>query len=98
LDQATNDLRADLEATGKGKYFRVFERYDLNPAAGDPPTYEKLGAKLGISKKEIGTYLTHCRARLRTFVLNRIRDYVDSESEAAGELGHIFALLTQEGK
>jgi RNA polymerase sigma-70 factor (ECF subfamily) len=94
VDHALADLREELTRGGKELYYRVLDRYDLNPPAEGAPTYAALARELGLKETDVSNYLVHARSRLRALLTARIRDYVAEEAEVQPELARIFDLLT----
>ncbi len=90
LDQAVEDLRRELEGSGKAAHFRAFELYDLRPSAG-APTYAGVAAELGLKETDVTNYLSSCRRRLRQIVEARIRDTVSDDAGLAAELKRLFS-------
>ena len=85
------DLYQELTRSGKPAQFLVFDRYDLNPAPGDPPTYAELAKEFGLKETDVDNSLRDCRRRLREQAVLRIRGYVGTEEEVAAELGSLFS-------
>lgn len=100
MDGALETLETNLKAQGKPAYWEVFRSYFVHlrssssmPHPGlaeDPgsasPTYRDLAARLGIPNTDIRNYLTCCRGMLRRILMERIREYVDTDREAELEL------------
>jgi DNA-directed RNA polymerase specialized sigma24 family protein len=91
LDQAVAALRGELEASGKELSFRVFDRYELNPPPGGPPSYADLSRDYSLKETDVSNVLHACRKRLRELIVLRIRDYVSSEADVASEILRLFA-------
>lgn len=85
-------LRDDLKSEGKDAYFEAFERYDLC-ADDSRPTYPEIAQALGLSVHDVRNYLVLARARLKELIVERIREYVSSNSELAQELGELSDLF-----
>jgi len=82
---AVADLRARLEASGRGIYFEIFARYDLDEGAGDRPTYTQLAEELGIVVTSVTNHLAAARREFRAIVLARLRETCGSEAEFRSE-------------
>ncbi len=93
MDHAIEELRRELEQTGKAVYFEVFRRYDLGHAASEERTYESLARELAIKESDISNYLGACRKRIRRLIVEQIRDYVSSDDEIGPELARTFEIL-----
>lgn len=79
------DLRRELAAEGKGVYFTVFERYDLEPPSGARVTYRELALELGIAPTDVTNHLASARRRFRRLVLARLREVTVTEEEYESE-------------
>jgi hypothetical protein len=90
LDGAIQELQQELGRDGREDYFHIFDRYELNPSLQDPPTYAGLAREFQVKETDIITVLRHCRRRMRTLILEHIRDTVATEAEAASELFALF--------
>ena len=89
LARALDVARRRLEGEGKGLYFEVFRRYDLE--GGEPaPGYREIGEALGLTVDTVKNYLTRARTEFRDAVLETVCDTVDSEQDLAGELEALF--------
>lgn len=91
LDLALGDLRSELTTLGRDAQFRIFERYELFTPSDGPPTYADLAREFGVKASDVDNWLRDCRRRLRELAVRRIREYVESDDEAARELGTLFA-------
>lgn len=90
LRMAVADLKAELEAADRGVVFAVFDRYELNPQAEEPPSYPALAAQLGIKETDVDNHLRFCRRRMRELVAQRVRDTVATPEDARRELDELF--------
>ena len=80
--RSVESLRVDLESRGKGLHFQVFEQYDLADHDGETrPTYEALGAGLGLSVTQVTNYLASARRTFRVCVLEHLRGVTGSDDE-----------------
>lgn len=71
--------------------FRVFEAYELSPAATEDPTYASVGRAFGLSEDQVKTHLDLARARLEELVRRRLSDGVSSSKELFEEMGELFS-------
>lgn len=79
---AVDALRAVAEAGGHPVRFRIFERYDLEPATGaDRPSYRDLATEFGIPVTQVTNHLAWARREFRRLVLERLRELSGSEAE-----------------
>ena len=74
----------------RAKYFDIFRQYCLDDSGGmresaGGPTYKEVGDDLGFTEAEVRKRLSYCRQKLRDVMLERIREYVTNEREAAEE-------------
>lgn len=91
LDLALGDLRTELTTLGRSSQFRIFERYELFTPSDGPPTYADLAREFGVKASDVDNWLRDCRRRLRELAVRRIHEYVESDADAAQELGSLFA-------
>lgn len=96
---AIDRLRAHY-AGGRERYFRVFERYDLEATALDKRvTDADLAGELGIKPTDVTNYLAAARRQFRAFVLDRLRELTDHgrgvprRGEAAARSGPVTPWL-----
>ena len=78
---AVEALRRTCEAEGRLAHFEIFERYDLGDPAGDRPTYEELGAPLGLNASQVTTHLAWARRELRRLLLETLRSVTATDDE-----------------
>ena len=76
-------LRAHCEKNGKGIYFALFERYDLD--RGDEVTYASLGEEFGIDARTVTNYLAATRRDFRRIVLDKLREITATDEEFRNE-------------
>ncbi len=80
IAMSVDTLANELEARGKGKYFAVFERYELQ-AETAKTSYADVASSLGISVTDVTNYLFVARRELRRIVLSALRDLTANEDE-----------------
>ncbi len=86
FSDAVEALKTSCAGTPKEIRFRVFERYDLLPAAeADRPSYRALAQELGLPSTQITNYLAWARRELRALVLERLRVLSGSDAEVREE-------------
>lgn len=78
---AVDALRADCAARGRDVHFRIFERYDLDPAVDGRATYEQLAGEHGIPVTSVTNYLALARREFRRIVLERLRELTSTDEE-----------------
>jgi len=76
---ATEALRADCEARGKGRHFRVFEAYYLS--GEEPPSYAQIAESLGIAVTDVTNSLSYARRQFRRFVIEKLRALCATDEE-----------------
>ena len=91
IDIAVQDLRDEMARTGREIYFRVFDRHQLHPPAGDPPSHAQLAREFTLRESDVNHYLAECRRKLRECISGRIRDYVSSPGEVEEEVRGLFS-------
>ncbi len=83
---AVEALRAVAEAGDQAIRFRIFERYDLEPATGaERPSYRDLAVEFGIPVTQVTNHLAWARREFRRLVLERLRELSGSEAEFRAE-------------
>jgi len=79
---AVEALRREAVGAGHEMRFRVFERYDLEPADGaERPSYRALAEELGIPATQVTNHLAWARREFRRLVLERLRQLSGSDEE-----------------
>jgi DNA-directed RNA polymerase specialized sigma24 family protein len=79
---AVDGLKAEAETGGYPVRFRVFERYDLEPASGsERPSYRDLADELHIPVTQVTNHLAWARRAFRRLVLERLRELSGSDAE-----------------
>jgi RNA polymerase sigma factor (sigma-70 family) len=90
---AVERLRAHFAASGREKYFRAFERYDLEGSeAGGRVTYGDLARELGVRPSDVTNYLAAARRQFRAFVLDRLRELTSGDEEFAAEAKRLLGV------
>ena len=84
FDRAVADLRADAEGRDRQVMFEVFVRYDLADAA-TRPSYDEIGAALGLPTTTVTNHLAAMRRQFRAIVLDRLREITGSDDEWEAE-------------
>lgn len=87
---AVGQLRAELDARGRGMVFAVFERYDLGPEDG--AGYAEIARELDLPVTQVTNHLHAARRRFREIVLGRLRELSGSEPEFREEAREILGL------
>lgn len=77
---AVEQLRAECEAKGKARHFRLFERYDLEDHERQQ-TYQQLAGEFGIAVTDVTNYLAYARREFRRIALEKLREMSGSEEE-----------------
>jgi RNA polymerase sigma factor (sigma-70 family) len=89
LVRATGRLEDQLKAQGKGLYFEVFKRYDLEEG-GETLSYEDLGRQLRLSADDVKNYLTRTRQEFRHVVRAILAESVENPEGLAEEWNALF--------
>jgi RNA polymerase sigma factor (sigma-70 family) len=84
FDRAVADLRADAETRNRQVMFEVFVRYDLADAP-TRPSYDEIGAALGLATTTVTNHLAAMRRQFRAVVLDRLREITGSDDEWEAE-------------
>lgn len=90
--RAVETLRRRCEESGRGLRFALFERYDLDGADGDRPTYAALAAQHGVTPEKVTNELAAARRELRSIVLETLRELTGSEAELRAEAREILGI------
>ena len=77
---AVDGLRERCAAGGHDIRFRVFERYDLDPAP-ERVSYADIAAELDIPVTQVTNHLAFARREFRAIVLERLRQLAGSDDE-----------------
>lgn len=78
---AVEDLRKFCEGHGKKTHFRLFEKYDLENAGSECPSYAELAAQFKIAVTDVTNYLAFARREFRRIALAKLREMTTSEDE-----------------
>lgn len=87
LQRAVEELERRLRADGKGEYFEVFRRHDLDAQS---TSYRALGEQLGLGPDTVKYFLTRAREEFRDAVIDVVSDYVDNDADLQIELNDLF--------
>lgn len=90
LSQALEDLRAQYDLSGRIREFEALRPLITRKASGDP-SYARVGEGLGKTENEIRKLLHTARAGYRQAILDVIRSYTESDTEAKEELQDLFS-------
>ena len=79
-------LRQQMEGSGKGTQFALFERYDVRGSDADRrPTYAELAAEFAIPATQVTNYLALARREFRRTVLEQLRELTPDDAEFRAE-------------
>jgi RNA polymerase sigma factor (sigma-70 family) len=93
LALSVDRLRAHYAEAGREKYFRVFERYDLDAtASGERMTYSELANEIGVSAADVTNYLAAARRQFRAIVLDRLRESTATDDEFRDEARRLLGV------
>jgi RNA polymerase sigma factor (sigma-70 family) len=93
LALSVDRLRTHYAATGREKYFHVFERYDLDAAAtGDRVTYAEIADEIGARATDVTNYLAAARRQFRAIVLERLRELTATDDEFRDEARRLLGV------
>ena len=88
---AIEALRAELDASGRAEWFRLFERYELRDD-DDKLTYADLGRELGLPVTTITNRLAFARRELRRHALAQLAAVTSSDDELRSEARALFGV------
>jgi RNA polymerase sigma factor (sigma-70 family) len=93
LALSVDRLRAHYAAAGRAKYFRVFERYDLDAtASGARVTYAEIAEEIGAQTSDVTNYLAAARRQFRAIVLERLRELTATDDEFRDEARRLLGV------
>ena len=93
LALSVDRLREHYVSAGRERYFRVFERYDLDAtASGERVTYAEIAKELGLSATDVTNYLSAARRQFRAFVLERLRELTGTDEEFRDEARRLLGV------
>lgn len=94
LGLAVDRLRAHYAGAGRDKYFRAFERYDLEGSGADGrrPTYADLAQELGVRPTDVTNYLAAARRQFRACVLELLRELTATDEEFSAEAKRLLGV------
>jgi RNA polymerase sigma factor (sigma-70 family) len=78
-------LRERYDALDRGLHLTLFERYHIQAARDERPTYAELAAEYGIPATQVTNWLAATRRDFRALVLETIRDLSGSDEEFRAE-------------
>jgi RNA polymerase sigma factor (sigma-70 family) len=91
--RAVEALRAESVRLGKEVQFRLFERYDLDPPAGEERvTYAELAREQGVTAVQVTNWLAAARRDFRRQVLAALAELTGSEEEFRAEARQILGI------
>jgi RNA polymerase sigma-70 factor (ECF subfamily) len=93
MDRSIEEVRQELAREGKGVYFVILETYDLQREDLGRPTYQQMADTLGLTLCDVRNRLAYARARLRSRIEERVREYVSSPRELSEELRDLSRVL-----
>lgn len=86
-------LRVHYAAAGREKYFRVFERYDLDATtSGERLTYAEIAKEIGAQATDVTNYLAAARRQFRAIVLERLRELTTTDDEFRDEARRLLGV------
>lgn len=71
--------------SGRETHFLLFERYDLDEAPGDRPTYQLLADEFGLPVTQVTNFLAVARREFRRIVLAQLRSVTATDAEFRAE-------------
>jgi DNA-directed RNA polymerase specialized sigma24 family protein len=90
FSRAVSQTRDDMERAGREVHFRLFERYDLDPA--DSVSYGMLAAEFGLTESQVTNYLSLVRRTFRAHALDALRGLCGSDDEFRREARELFGM------
>jgi RNA polymerase sigma factor (sigma-70 family) len=90
FQRAVDEVRAEMLAAGRAVPFTIFERYDLDPAAG--VSYAALASEFGLSESQVTNHLSLVRRRFRARALAALRALCVTDEEFRREARDLFGM------
>jgi len=91
--RAVDDLEAVCGESGRDLHFRLFARYDLDPAArANGLTYAALATELDLDVSRVTNTLFAVRRRFREIVLSHLRAECTDDAEYRAEARALFGV------
>ncbi|HJR60592.1 MAG TPA: hypothetical protein VJ813_14370 [Vicinamibacterales bacterium] len=90
LQRAVSEARAEMERTGRGLHFQLFERYDLEP--DDQVSYASLAIQFQLTESQVTNYLAHVRRTFRAHALTSLRGLCGTDEEFRREARELFGM------
>jgi RNA polymerase sigma-70 factor (ECF subfamily) len=95
LERARERLERELEASGRGAYYRVFRDYFLHDGgAVDEIDHGALAARHGISTTDVSNWLDYAKRRYRALLRGIVVETVHGEDDLQQELRWLFGDAT----
>jgi len=88
--EAVGRLREAYGKEGKGKYFEVFRRIDLEGAEGERARYRDVASDLRIRESDVDNWLSHARKRLFEIVREVVAESVADPEALEAEMKELF--------
>jgi RNA polymerase sigma-70 factor (ECF subfamily) len=86
-------LRDDCAASGRESTWQVFHAYDVEGSdAIERPTYDALARRFDVPPTQVTNYLNWARRRLRSHVLETIRDLTSTDAEYRSEVKSVLGI------
>jgi RNA polymerase sigma factor (sigma-70 family) len=82
---AIDGLRSECALKGKDVHFQIFQRYDLDEAAGEKLSYDQLATEFKTSASNVTNYLAYARREFRRIVLEKLREMTATDEEFQSE-------------
>lgn len=90
FQRAVGETREELERTGRGVHFTLFERYDLDPA--EAVSYGALAAEFGLTESQVTNHLSLARRTFRAKALAALRGLCGTDDEFRREARELFGM------
>jgi len=93
FQRAVSEARVEMERTGRGVHFSLFERYDIDPREG--VSYATLAREFGLTESQVTNHLAVVRRTFRAHALTALRGLCASDEEFRREARELFGLEVQ---
>jgi len=92
VQRAIQSIRDEFRQTGREKYFRVYEEYELAPK-DDRPTYAGIAARIEIKETDVANYLYATREAVRQQIRSELSLSISDPRELEDEWNALLRFL-----
>ncbi len=90
FERSLHAVRVEFESSGRAIHYKLFERYDVSPAAD--ASYARLAEEFGLTSTQVTNYLAQVRRAFRAHALEALRGLCGSDTEFRREARELFGV------